>query len=634
MNRCETVKPAGRRFRQASRLLRVLLAAAVGLAGCSRTQVRSQKEEETDKDRYLVKTVGEVSTFGNAEPVPVTGVALVEGLESTGSAAPAGEMRQMVENELKRQKIPNVKQILSSSDFSLVVVSAMIPTGAKKGDRLDLEISLPPNSRTTSLRGGHLRKCLLFNYDSTSHINPAATNNQALRGHPIVRAEGPLLVGVCGTEGGETKARIHGGGVCLIDRQFNILLNANQQFARVANNVGGRINAAFQGTVSMTPGNELALARNNSVVVLNIAPQYRLNLTRFLRVVRMVPLEEVAPPEGKERRLPYPEQLREDLLDPARTIMVALRLEALGTSSIPTLKDGMRSPHPLVRFCSAEALAYLGSPSAGDELANAVRNQPYLRAFALTALASLDEAVSNVKLKELIAADLEDETRYGAFRALRTLDEHDPVVRGELLNETFWLHRVAEDSKPLVHLSTTRRAEIVLFGQAPKLIPPCSLLAGEFAVTANPGDSRCWVTHVPLHSGEGGASRVRCGLDLAELIKLLARQGATYPEVIEIIRQADGCKNLTCRVKHDALPQAVPLEDVVQAARKEAERKKLGQSEEENVAEVQIIKPDLGATPTFFDAGKARRPPPMDPDARALQQQKRTTDQGQTAERK
>src|SRR5262245_12358227 len=365
MKRCELVPPTDRRFRRAFRLLLVLLAASAGLAGCSRTQVRSQKEEETDKERYLVKTVAEVSTFGNAEAVPVTSVALVEGLAGTGSPAPAGEMRQMVENELKRQKIPNVKQILASSDFSLVVVTAVIPAGAKKGDKLDLEISLPPGSRTTSLRGGYLRKCSLYNFDYTSHLNPAATSNQALRGHPIVRAEGPLLVGVCGAEGGaETKARIWGGGICLIDRQFNVLLNANQQFARVANNVANRINAAFQGTISMTPGNELALAQNNAIVALKVTPQYRLNLPRYLRFVGRVPLEGGAPADGKRRRRPYREQLREDLLDPARAISVALRLEALGTSSIPTLKEGLKSPHPLVRFCSAEALAYLGSPTA------------------------------------------------------------------------------------------------------------------------------------------------------------------------------------------------------------------------------------------------------------------------------
>jgi hypothetical protein len=611
----------------------ILLATLVGLAGCSRTQVRSQKEEETEKERYLVKTVGEVCTFGNAEPVPVSGVGLVENLEGTGSPAPAGDMRQIVENELKRAKIPNIKQVLASNDFSLVVVSTTIPPGAKKGDKLDLEITLPPGSRTTSLRGGYLRRCVLFNYDYTGRINPSAESNTPLRGHPIVRAEGPLLL--CGSDpASETKARIWGGGVCQIERQFHILLNSNQQFARVAGNVASRINSAFQGTLSMTPGNELALARNNTVVALNVAPQYKLNLPRYLRVVRMVPLEEVPAADSKPRRLPYREQLHEDLLDPARTLTVALRLEALGNSSIPVVKEGLKSPHALVRFCSAEALAYLGSPSCGDELARVVRQQPYLRAFALTALASLDENVSNLRLKELIESDLDDETRYGAFRALRTLDEHDPLVHGELLNETFWLHQVAKESTQLIHLSTTRRAEIVLFGPTPKLVPPCSLLAGEFAVTAAAGDQRCTITHVPLHSGETGKRQGRFSLELTEILKVMSAAGATYPEIIELIRQADSCKNLSCRVNFDALPQAVPVEEVAEAGRRDAIREKQGRTAEENASEVQIIKPiGLGRTPTLYDNGTTPQPPALDRDVRILQQQRRERNQGQTAER-
>ena len=110
-----------------------------------------------------------------------------------------------------------------------------------------------------------------------------------------------------------------------------------------------------------------------------------------------------------------------------------------------------------------------------------------LRTFALTALASLDEAVCHLKLKELITGKGDDELRYGAFRALRELNQDDALVRGELLNDAFWLHRVATEGSPFVHVSTTKRAEVVLFGSAAILRPPFSILAGEFAITSAPG---------------------------------------------------------------------------------------------------------------------------------------------------
>lgn len=87
---------------------------------------------------------------------------------------------------------------------------------------------------------------------------------------------------------------------------------------------------------------------------------------------------------------------------------------------------------------------------------------PMLRAYAFTALASLDEAICQIKLKELLAGDLDDEGRYGAFRSLRALDEKSDSVSGEHLGEAFWLHVVAPDTTPLVHVATSRRAEIVL----------------------------------------------------------------------------------------------------------------------------------------------------------------------------
>src|SRR5262249_40006689 len=161
----------------------------------------------------------------------------------------------------------------------------------------------------------------------------------------------------------------------------------------------------------------------------------------------------------------------------------------------------LNSEHPLVRFCSAEALAYLGSPSCGTELALAIEQQPALRAYGLTAMASLDEAVCHVELRRLMDSS-SPETRYGAFRALRALDEREEAIGGEQFNESFWLHRVAPHSRPLVHVSTGRRAEVVLFGEEAALAPPFAILAGEFTITAGKEDDRCTISRISLRAGK------------------------------------------------------------------------------------------------------------------------------------
>jgi hypothetical protein len=308
-------------------------------------------------------------------------------------------------------------------------------------------------------------------------------------------------------------------------------------------------------------------------------------------------------------------QLQEDLRDPARTVTAALRLEALGQSSIEPLKSGLQHDSPLVRFCAAEALAYLGSPACGEELARVVRTQPYLRAYALTAMASLDEAVCHVKLREVLTTSADDETRYGAFRALRALDERDPDLAGELLNEAFWLHRIPSEAEPLVHVSVSKRPEIVLFGSSQKLRPPFAIRAGEFVLTASAEDERCSVTHIPLHGEGDSPTRSRCSLELAEIIKCLAAHGAAYSDILEVIRQASDLQAVTCRVRVDALPQAPTVQDLARAGR--------NRDWEKDGEDVVLIKPDrdMGGTPTLF-----QKPGRQSAGARALIRERNAPD--------
>ncbi len=271
-------------------------------------------------------------------------------------------------------------------------------------------------------------------------------------------------------------------------------MDSKYESAPVVQRIAERINTTMHGSLPGMP-TELAVAKTKSYLTLDIPPQYRLNLPRFMRVIRLIPVQENPPADS-----PYRQKLEEELVDPATTIVAALRLEALGKSSIPALKRGIESEHVLVRFASAETLAYLGHPAAGEELARMIETQPTLRGLGLTALASLDEPISRVKLRELIASS-EAEVRFGAFRALRTLDEHDAAVQGELLTDSFWLHQTAPGSAPLVHASTTRRAEVVLFGDDVAFVPPFAFRAGDFTVTAPQDDTRCTLGRMSVGKG-------------------------------------------------------------------------------------------------------------------------------------
>jgi hypothetical protein len=563
-----------------------IFAAVLVLAGCAHQQTRLQKPDDEKEKEIPIKTIGDLTTYGNAEPVAVSGVGLVVGLEGTGGDPPAGGFRRMLEDDLRKRGVEHVKEVLASPDVSLVLVSGLIPAGAHVGDPFDVEITLPPQSKTTSLRGGYLKECALYSYENTKHLDPNFQGaDRLLLGHQLGKAEGAVVVGVGkGDDASKLRqARIWGGGKSKIERPFYLVMNSDQQRAAVVQRIANRINETFHGPYRGTLG-DIAVAKTTSYLVLRVPEQYKLNLGRYLRVVRLIPFQEAA-----QRDSPYFRRLQEQLLDPAHTVTAALRLEALGSDSIPILKFGLENSHALVRFTSAEALAYLDCPAAGEELAALVERQPLLRAYCLTALASLDEAVSHVKLRELMAAPA-PETRYGAFRALHTLDERDAAVQGELLNNSFWIHQVATDSAPLVHLSSSRRAEVVLFGEQPGLAPPFYFLTGEFTVTAAVNDQVCTISRI---SARHGTCRRQCPLHLNAVLHCLGDMGALYPEIVELLRQAGSYQCLNCPLAEDALPQAVSVYDL---ARNGANNPEFQQTDDE----IMKARDDFGATPTLY----------------------------------
>jgi hypothetical protein len=607
MNRCARIARLRDIGRWAVRgVLGAGLLTLAALLGCTSLQTRMQADD--DDDHYPIETIRDKVTVGNAVPIPVGGIGLVVGLEGTGGDCPPDSWREILENELRKEGYQDIRKIMTSPDHAMVYVSGLIPPGASKGDPIDLEVFLPRNSRATSLRGGYLHKCYLFNYDFAERLAPSADPNGPrglLRGHPLVVAEGMLLVGLGSNDEEETaslkRGRIWGGGRCLAPTTFSLILNPNEQYARVAALVAARINETFQAGYRGDPGTSVAEAHDKYSITLRVPPQYRLNTPRFLRVVLDIPYTPdphmISYPlnnKGNDHRS-YRQRLADDLLDPAKTVVAALRLEALGQDSKATLKKGLQSKHPLVRFCSAEALAYLGDPEGGNELAEAVARSPLLRAFALTAMASLDEAVCHVRLAELLTSGREDEVRYGAFQALRNLNPHHKLVKGEQLNDSFWLHRVETNSTPLVHISSTRRAEIVLFGDEPMLKPQFGLQAGEFVVTAGKDDNRCIISRLPLH---GRPQRRECSLELTKVLRTLADMGCMYPEVVALLQQADAGGALSCRLRCDALPQKTDVEELALLGR---------QKPDPQAAEAELVPggQDLGPTPTLFDNGLA-----------------------------
>src|SRR5205814_5232523 len=101
---------------------------------------------------------------------------------------------------------------------------------------------------------------------------------------------------------------------------------------------------------------------------LSIAPRYKNNLARYLRVIRNIPLREN--PIQRTERL---QLLEKKLLEPTSSALASLQLEAIGNEAIGALKQGLKSSDAEVRFYAAEALAYLDQPEAATPLTEAAK---------------------------------------------------------------------------------------------------------------------------------------------------------------------------------------------------------------------------------------------------------------------
>jgi hypothetical protein len=610
-----------------------LALSALGLAGLSgchglwdkdkdlvqRSQVGDDPVAELDPST----TIGSKTTVGNTGVIPVSGVGLVYNLPGTGSSAPPGGWRMMLEQSLKRNKdlAGHVRSLLDDpgKTTSLVLVTALIPPGARKGDPVDIQITLPDESKTTSLRGGILHTCELFTSDTTGNLKslvqagkPAAPSGDLKLGDKWVVAEGPVLAGqFVPTKGKvgqiETDAdgqplykvgRVWGGGKVLRSREYFILLNPGDQNPRMAYNIAERLNSTFHATAE--PNLKVGEAKNRELILANVPHAYRHNHYRFLLVARQVPIL----PPGQDSM--YRRKLEDELLEPATTLIAAIKLEALGTGSTRSLRVGLESTSPWVRFAAAEALTYLGQTDGAAELARLAEDHPALRASCLKALAAMDDAACTDRLVDLMANG-DPVLRYGAFLALRLADENNAAARGTMVNNSYWLHRAAPGSPGLVHLTSDRRCEVVVFGDNVKLRGPFTLPVGsDFSIHVPESGTEATITRIVKNrSGDMEEKKATCPADLATVLAAFGKLGGGYNEAVELIRRADRAQLVSAAVIVDAIPSELNIRQLAHFAHRDPALTKANAE----IARAGVVRPGLEAN--GFDL------PPAEPDPAA-----------------
>lgn len=515
------------------------------------TSFRSQSPDEDDTSDGTTKAgttletpyIGErVTSFGGTGLIQVQGVGLVVGLSGTGEDPPPSYYRSRLVDEMRKHKIDEPNAVLRSPDTAMVMVKALIPVSIRKGETFDAEVSLPDKSEASSLAGGYLLEARLTE-------QRMAQGGRVLDSHVLATASGPILVSMSDDKSSSAgvlrRGRILGGAISKLDRDLDINLRREYRSGRNTMRIAKVIGMRFHGHDKHGLKVSMAEAKDDQRIVLKVPSEYKENYPRYISVIRNTAFKE----SDIEQRVRL-QKLEKQITIPAESEMAALRLEAIGVPAVPTLKKTLQHEDLEVRFNAAMALTYMGHTDGLAILAEAAREEPAFRVYALAALACCKEAEASSELQKLLK-ETSAETRYGAFRALTILNGSDPAVAGKKMEGDYKLHVLNVEGPDLVHITHFTKAEVVLFGAQQRLQLPAALRAGpHIQVIAVPGSHEVSVSR---YSGGKNVKQV-VAPNLKDIIQACDEMGATYPDIVALLTQADKQHNLPGALAIDALP--------------------------------------------------------------------------------
>jgi len=526
----------------------LLSALFLSVGGC-KSWFPGRKNQDPAADTFRTHTedgrsrlVGDCITVGNYFSVPVHGFGLVVDLPGTGGEDANSFVYRMVFDTLNRNKVPGIRSILARPDTAVVEVRGHMHPGIQHGERFDVEIVLPPETETKSLRSGILQPTRLAEMETFG--------NEAAKGVTRAMVAGPIMVDdPMATEmsnpSGLKKGKILSGAVVTGESRKLSLLMKDRSFFGVEQ-IAKAVNDRFHMPTGSRKG--VASAETDALIVLEIHPIYANDIDRYVRVIQSIAVFETT--IQRHQRI---ERLKEELLNPETAEHAAFQLEAIGRPGIEALKQALQTSNLEIQFYAATSLAYLGDGTSARILSEIARHEPAFRVYALQALSVMkNDLEAEHYLQELLHVP-SAETRYGAFRALKNRNPWDHTIRGEMLGGQFSYHTITSQAVPMVHVATQKYQEVVLFGTEILLRQPFALQAGATIIVNGREPGNVQITRI-VSTGVD-QRRIVPNNRLDEIIRAVVDLGGTYPDVIQMLQQADLQGALTCRLEVNCLPE-------------------------------------------------------------------------------
>ncbi len=417
---------------------------------------------------FLHGTVGSLTTLRGYQPLLVSGYGVVVNLPGTGSADVPAYLRQWLLNEMRKKGIGSPsspldgvspQQLLASPNTAVVRVRGLIPPGATKGTRFDVQVDALPQTQTTSLAGGQLWTAAL----SISGDNPAARYTRTL-----AEAQGDLYTNPFDTRSPREQAlalrrtaAVLSGGVATADQPLAMTLNQPswQRSRLIADRINERFPRGGQDRL------DAAIPTSDVRITLNIPRRFAADPEHFLGLVSHLYTQR-APRFNDEQA----NRLAELIAAPDATDQLladaALAWQAMGKTVLPTIRKLYAHPAARVRLTALETGARLLDEATTDALLrDAQLPDPALRARVAQALAALPRSLRGARILHALLSDDEQSVRVAAYESLARIN--DPIIRripvGDRDNFKFILDLVPAD-RPMIYLAQARVPRLVIFG--------------------------------------------------------------------------------------------------------------------------------------------------------------------------
>lgn len=448
------------------------------LAGCNRPE--TPEEDNPQVDPMFQGTIGSVCELVGYQAVRVQGYSLVLGLPGTGSGECPATIKNHLEQTLLKLKdqgyLPNAyidldtEKIIAHNSTAVVLVSGLVPAGALKGDRFDVEVVALEGTQTTSLHGGRLMR-------TEMQIVVPGTGGRPIASRPTALAYGHIFINPFSVQSGQTtkadprRGLVLGGGQTIYDSRIRLsLLRPDYRTAQLIQN---RINSRFRATED-----PLIAEASRSMITLRPPAAYRNKYKHFISLVWGLYLQ--GTPGFLERKCQELNQ-RAQLPD-ADLDDIALAWEAIGRPALPVLESHFRNPSgpPMLAYYAARTALNLDDRQAIDVLAEMALDDEH--PAQLLAARCLLDVPFDVRARWALHKLLEKKNyrlRLLGYEGLKR--GRDVSISSTAMPEGFTLDLVPSDREPIVAVWATVDPRIVIFGR--------ELVCRENIFYANPDDT-------------------------------------------------------------------------------------------------------------------------------------------------